>query len=81
MRMRRRTCSVRFQNKTKKTNFSLRPEVSQNIATHTLPSARNFFLDLTSTFTVHSSSFSPNPLPALAKTNVHLVISLVTMSM
>ena len=37
--------------------------VGQNIATDVLPSARNFFLVLISTFPFHSPSFCPNPLP------------------
>ena len=37
--------------------FPVKPGVGQNIAMHVLPSTRNFFLALISTFLVHSPSF------------------------
>ena len=53
----------------------LKPGVSQNMAMHALPTARNFFLVLISTFLVHSLSFlcvsrsSPYCLTALVLAN------------
>ena len=38
--------------------LSLKPAVGQNIATHALPTARNFHVVLISIFQVYSSSFS-----------------------
>ena len=43
----------------------LNPGVGQNIATHALAIASNFFLVPISTILVHSPSFSPNPPPVL----------------
>ena len=43
----------------------LKPGVEHNVAMHASPSARNFFLVLSSAFLVHSPSLFPDPLPTL----------------
>ena len=47
-------------------SLPLQPGVCQNIATHALSSASDFFLELISTFPVHSPSFFSKPLSSFA---------------